>query len=226
MAKKDAYWFRHDSTAGRGLRMRKMAFIYGHWGKGIYWDVIEILRDQSNYSFNCDELSLKMLSDLIGCKDSDKFINWFSDCINFELFKKDDSVFYSEVLIENMGVWETKKHNGSQGGRGKKKANQKLIKSETIANRNHNIIEDNIIEDKSILKNQLSQWFNDLPNSIELEDISRNTNIPKENLIKRIGDFKKVCEISYPNYAKFVFHFKNWINKNPQTQPKKRNALL
>ena len=48
---KDSYWFKHDSTAGRGLKMRKMAHIYSHWGKGIYWDVVEILRDQDCYRF-------------------------------------------------------------------------------------------------------------------------------------------------------------------------------
>ena len=75
---KDAYWFKHDSTAGRGIKMRKMTHIYGHWGKGIYWDVIEVLRDQKNYRFESDESSLQLLSDLIGCKDQIKFINWFS----------------------------------------------------------------------------------------------------------------------------------------------------
>lgn len=117
MAKKDSYWFKHDSSAGRGLRMRKMAHIHGHWGKGIYWDVIEILRDQSNYSFEADDHSLRMLSDLIGCKDADKFIEWFNDCIKNDLLTINKGRFYSEVLCKNMGNWETKKANGSRGGR-------------------------------------------------------------------------------------------------------------
>jgi hypothetical protein len=113
---KDSYWFRHDSTAGRGLRMRKMAHIYGHWGKGVYWDVIEILRDQSNYSFNSDDSSLQLLSDLIGCKDDVKFISWFRDCIRLDLFKMESENFYSEVLCENMERWEKSKDDGSKGG--------------------------------------------------------------------------------------------------------------
>lgn len=111
---KDSYWFRHDSTAGRGLRMRKMAHIYGHWGKGVYWDVIEILRDQSNYCFDSDESSLQMLCDLIGCKDEPKFISWFKDCIKIELFLIQDGKFFSEILCENMANWEVKKRNGSE----------------------------------------------------------------------------------------------------------------
>ena len=87
MSKKDSFWFRHDCTAGRALKMRKMAFVYGHWGKGIYWDVIEILRDQEKYRYSSDEFDLRMLCDLIGCKDESKFLNWFNDCLKFELLE-------------------------------------------------------------------------------------------------------------------------------------------
>lgn len=134
---KDSYWFKHDSTAGRGTRMRKMAFIYGHWGKGIYWDVIEILRDQSDYKFELDNESLRLLSDLIGCKDEQKFINWFNDCVRLDLLQVSDNYFYSQVLCENMGVWESKKTNGS-------KAKVKRNESEIEAKSKHKIIEDKI----------------------------------------------------------------------------------
>ena len=174
--KKDAYWFKHDSTAGRGLRMRKMAHIYGHWGKGIYWDVIEILRDQSNYCFDSDDSSLQMLADLIGCKDESKFLSWFRDCIRFELFLIQDNKFFSEVMCENMEVWETKKGNGGKGGRPKK--TETITESITESkpkhepNRNHKIIEDKIIENNSIIfdfkksmceygfkENLISEWL-------------------------------------------------------------------
>lgn len=142
---KDAYWFKHDSTSGRGLRMRKMAHIHGHWGKGIYWDVIEILRDQSNYCFDSDDSSLQMLADLIGCKDEPKFISWFNDCVKFELFKLTENKFYSEVLCVNMEVWETKKDNGSKA---KPKRIVSEFKAKHKAKSKHKIIEDKIIEEK------------------------------------------------------------------------------
>lgn len=150
---KDSYWFKHDDSAGRGLKMRKMSHIYGHWGKGIYWDVVEILRSQDKYMFSSDESSLSLLSDLIGCKDESKFINWFNDCIRIGLFEiVNKSFFLCPPLTENMKVWEAKKDNGKKGGRPsnntKNKANQKLNESELKANQKHKIIEDKIIEDK------------------------------------------------------------------------------
>jgi len=159
---KDSYWFRHDSTAGRGLKMRKIAHIYGHWGKGIYWDVVEMLRDTENYEYSNKEFDLIMLADLIGCKDSEKFINWYQDCIKFGLLEEQDCNFYSPALKAVMEVWETKKINGSKGGRPKKsdakKPNKNLIETEKKPNikadENHNIIEQNRIEDNSIHNGQ------------------------------------------------------------------------
>lgn len=139
--KKDSYWFRHDSTAGRALKMRKMAHRFGHGGKGIYWDVIEILRDQNEYKYESNDDSLKLLADLIGCKDVNKFISWFNECLKVELFKnQEDGCFYSEILSKNMMKWEAKKNNGSQP---KNKRNG----SETEATTKDKIIEHNT-EDK------------------------------------------------------------------------------
>ena len=151
---KDSYWFRHDSTAGRGLKMRKIAHIYGHWGKGVYWDVVEMLRDSEKYEYDNSEFDLTMLADLIGCKDQEKFLNWYSDCIKFGLLEEKNGKFYSPALKEVMGVWETKKNNGSKGGRPSKKTenkpkknlNETKNKPKHKANGNHNIIEQNIIE--------------------------------------------------------------------------------
>ena len=149
MIKKDSYWFRHDSTAGRALKMRKMAHIYGHWGKGIYWDVCEILRDNENYSFESDESSLQMLSDLIGCKDDNKFISWYNDCIKYELLKEEDNYFFSPALSESMKKWDSSKANGSKGGRPKKTESITQIKPKDNPNDNptETITEQNRTED-------------------------------------------------------------------------------
>lgn len=114
---KDSYWFRHDSTSGRDLKMRKIQHIYSHWGKGIYWDVMEVLREQDGYKYECDESSLQTLCDIIGCKDEIKFMNWFNDCVKELLFTKDSNYFFSKTLIDNMTKWEISKNNGSGGGR-------------------------------------------------------------------------------------------------------------
>lgn len=130
---KDSYWFRHDTTAGRTLKMRKLQHIYGHEAKGIYWDVVEILREQAKYQFDSDDSSLQMLSDIIGYKDRVRFINWFNDCIRLNLLEKKEGVFFCPALCKSMKTWEAKKRAGSQGGRGNTKAKRKHNESITKA---------------------------------------------------------------------------------------------
>lgn len=73
--------------------------------------------------------------------------------------------------------------------------------------------------------NNTQQFFKDFPNSSELEQIAKDYKLQKEQLTGKINDFKKVCETSYPTYQKFVFHFKNWLNKNPYTPTKTSREL-
>lgn len=144
---KDSFWFKHDSSSGRGIKIRTIQHIHGHWGKGVYWDVLEILREQDGYKYEHSEMSLGILCSLIGIQYDHKFINWFSDCKRLELFKTDDSHFWSDVLCENMEVWEKKKDNGNQGGRPKKNLTNNLNETKGITetkpndNLNHNLNE-------------------------------------------------------------------------------------
>jgi len=164
MNKKDSYWFRHDSTAGRALKMRKMSHIYGHWGKGIYWDVVEILRDQENYQFENDESSLQMLADLIGCKDESKFLSWYKDSVKFELLKEENTMFFSPALTETMKRWDSSKSNGSKGGRPKKNPNETQTKPKRnlTHNPNETITVHNITEHNNINWSKLLNKFNSI----------------------------------------------------------------
>ena len=218
---KDSYWFKHDSTAGRGLRMRKMAHIYGHWGKGIYWDVIEILRDQSNYCFDADDSSLQMLCDLIGCKDEAKFLNWFKDCTRFELFKTQENKFFSEVLCENMQKWETKKVNG--GKEKKLKGSESISETEAKpqAKRKHKIREDKII--KEDIKYYTS--FQHLKLTYEEFDKLIACGFNKKQIddtIESIQNYKKNT-----NYFSLYLTLKKWIKseQGTTTQPVQRTSM-
>ena len=93
---------------------------------------------------------------MIGCKDPEKFINWYSDCVKFGLLVESKGKFSSPALSEVMESWEAKKINGSKGGRPKKikteiKPKRKLNETETKpnikGNHNHKRIEENIIEE-------------------------------------------------------------------------------
>ena len=46
---KDAYYFSHDSNARNDQRLVKIRMKYGMEGYGIYFGIIEILREQRDY---------------------------------------------------------------------------------------------------------------------------------------------------------------------------------
>lgn len=151
MAKdKDAFWFKHDSNSGRGLRLKKLQAKFGHWGKGVYWDVIEVLREQSGYKYEHAAESVALLGEMIGVKPGEDFKSFFAFCVDISLFKLKGNYFSSEVLTNNMKNWETKKANGSKGGRPKTAEKKNRKKTETKADRNHKRREEERIEEKII----------------------------------------------------------------------------
>ena len=225
-SKKDSYWFRHDSSAGRGLKLRKIQFLYGHWGKGIYWDVVEILRDSANYNYSCDEFDLRMLSGLIGCEDTDKFLEWYKNCIKFELLAEHKNKFFSPALSRVMDVWDTKKENGKKGGRPKKikteiKPKLNLNQTEIKANQNHKIIEQNItynIEDK--IKEILKRFSE--TNYKQNEIIFKTNKKELTNHLKRFLEIKKDSEeFRNKQYGNIISWFWNWCNST--SKPKETN---
>lgn len=102
-----------------------------------------------------------------------------------------------------------------------RKTSQQVAK---IAVKDNVNVKDNVKDNVSV-NTQLNQWFKDLPNSMDLEDIARALKIDTELLKTSVEDFRKHSEINYPTYAKFVFHFKNWVAKNPPKRTKKTIEL-
>ena len=70
---KDAYYFPHDSNARNDQRLMKVRMKYGMKGYGIYFGIIEILREQCEYTltFNDPENNAinyeSLANTIVGC---------------------------------------------------------------------------------------------------------------------------------------------------------------
>jgi hypothetical protein len=117
---KDAFWFKHDSNASRDMKLLKIKALYDFWGIGLYWSVVEMLREQDGYKFQYDQSGLDLVCGLVSCLDNIRFHNWFNDCIKFGLFRIKQGYFFSDSLCNRMQKWEILKTNGEKGGRPKK----------------------------------------------------------------------------------------------------------
>lgn len=119
---KDAYYFSHDSNARHDLKIQALRSVYGIKGYGMYWIIIEMMRDSSDYSlpYNQKFAYLALSRELESTVDEVKvFIN---DCIyEFGLFICNDNEFWSDSLKRRMELYDSKRavnrENGKKGGR-------------------------------------------------------------------------------------------------------------
>lgn len=123
---KDAYYFSHDSNSRHDFKIQALRSVYGMRGYGMYWVIIEMMRDTEDYKLPLNQKIVHIaLSRELECtpEEAKQFIN---DCIyEFGLFTADESHFWSDSLVRRMEIKNVKRdanrENGSKGGRPPKK---------------------------------------------------------------------------------------------------------
>ena len=101
---KDAYWFKHDSNAKDDPKCAILIEELGLEGYGIFWVLVETLRDQDGYK--CPLRMMPVIARRYGTSKQkvETVIK------NYGLFVvEDDMFFYSQSLIERMKPLEIKK---------------------------------------------------------------------------------------------------------------------
>lgn len=97
--RKQAYYFSHDSNARQDDKIIALRMKHGWEGYGLYWALIEKLRDSTNYmcvkDYNIIAFDLRV--------DASKIKSIIED---FELFKFEDKKFFSPSLISRMEIKE------------------------------------------------------------------------------------------------------------------------
>lgn len=109
---KDAYYFPHDSNARNDPKCVLMIDQLGLEAYGIYWMLVETLRDQPDYTYpvaNIPALARRYNTSAEKVR---------TVVYNYQLFTvKDDLIFFSESLNRRMQVLETKRIKRSEAGR-------------------------------------------------------------------------------------------------------------
>lgn len=110
--KKDAYYFPHDCTARNDVKILKLRRIYGAKGYGIFWMLIEVLRETTDY-----KLPISAIEELAFDFREPKEI--IASVINdFELFEINNNYFFfSKSLIDRMAPLEARKKALSEAGK-------------------------------------------------------------------------------------------------------------
>lgn len=109
---KDAYWFHHDSNAKDDPKCSMLIEQLGLEGYGIYWVLVETLREQTEYKY-----PLSMIP-IIARKYNTTAEKVRVVVGNYGLFTlTEDEFFLSESLCRRMESWDLKRLSASNAGK-------------------------------------------------------------------------------------------------------------
>lgn len=121
---KDAFYFPHDSNAKDDIKCVELIGDLGLEGYGVYWVLIETLREQPDYTY-----PIKLLPALARRFGSEP--GMFQKVVrDYELFVvEDEKIFFSVSLKRRMQLYEHKKEQAREAG---KKSAEKRAKSTSV----------------------------------------------------------------------------------------------
>jgi hypothetical protein len=111
---KDKFYFQHDSNARNDLRILSLRQIMGWEGYGLYWAMLEILRDQDGYKIpsSCQGSLMLGLS-----LDEDRLKDFISNCLSLGLLVEKDGFLYSNSFLVRMSEIDERRMKLSEAGR-------------------------------------------------------------------------------------------------------------
>lgn len=120
---KEAYYFSHDANARNDERLIEVRIKYDWWGYGVYFGIVECLREATGYKLQLSKLDNLAYSLNV---DAKKFAEFFEFCHKVGLIAKDEEYFWSASLKRRMKKATTiRKQRIKAGLEGAKKRWQK-----------------------------------------------------------------------------------------------------
>ena len=152
---KDAYYFPHDSNARTDQRIMKVRMEYGFVGYGIYFGLIEILREQANYTLSFDDLESIAFDLRVELDVIEDIVN------NYYLFEIEDDIFYSPSLKRRMEKLDLIKEKRAEAGRigGKSSSKSKASAKAKVKHLEASKGDKSIVDKSKVNKNTVNIEF-------------------------------------------------------------------
>ena len=226
--KKEAYYFSHDSNAKDDPKILKLRMNLGWEGYGLFWGLIELLRNQPDYRMQKHYMSIAFALHT----DESKIKSLVND---FDLFSQDQDLFWSESLLKRMELKEEKseKMRNAANKRWNKDSDAEAMQKQCISNAEAmQLKESKVKESKLNLIDEEShnEIFRKLwTSTIWLEGIAMKNKASIEQVRNHLNDFrqeqllKAELKVSEEDAKK---HFVNWIKRGnpiPEIEANKYN---
>jgi hypothetical protein len=216
--KKEAYYFSHDSNAKDDPKILKLRMNLGWEGYGLFWGLIELLRNQPDYRMQKHYMSIAFALHT----DESKIKSLVND---FDLFSQDQDLFWSESLLKRMELKEEKseKMRNAANKRWNKDSDALAMHKHSISNAEAMQLKEskvkesklNLIDEESHNEIFRKLWIS----TIWLEGIAMKNKASIEQVRNHLNEFrqeqllKAELKVSEEDAKK---HFVNWIKRgNP-----------
>jgi hypothetical protein len=157
VSKKDTFYFSHDYGARNDPKLQKVLMRLGHKGKGIFWDLIEVMYEQGGYLVLSE---IESYAFNLRIEDPNILLKLIND---FDLFKIDGDKFYSESVLRRLSIRDEKSNKARKSAEARWKP-----KSDNNANASGNnafASESGAIKEKKINKKKRENNSVDAPPS-------------------------------------------------------------
>ncbi len=125
---KDAYYFQHDANARHDPKLLMLAKECGMAGIGRWWCLVEILREQEDYTFDISEKhNMKALKHELSFETEDDLNTFLDELVELCLIRRFDGKIFSHALLNRMGKLEAVRRARAEGGKkgGRPRKNEK-----------------------------------------------------------------------------------------------------
>jgi len=138
---KEAYYFSHDANAQHDPKIIKLLSKLGWEGYGLYWAIVERLRNEPDYTLECDYDCIAFA------------LRTHSDCIkslveDYDLFIIEDDIFYSESLLNRMKQKDERSEKARESARKRWKRNANALRTHS---------EPNAIKEKKVKESKVNK---------------------------------------------------------------------
>jgi len=220
---KYAYYFSHDSNSRHDHNILHLRSKYGWEGYGLFWAVVEILRDIDGYKYPKRKMSL--LAFELQYPAAEQFIN---DCIHeFELFVEDEDSFWSESLLRRMErceeICQKRRNAGKRGGDSKSQAIAKQLPSKLVA------LKERKGKENKVNTSAFESWYAEYPRKIAKAAALKawkarmNEGISADELTRARDGYKAQADLSNPKYilhpSTFLGLDRRWVDYLPKPPP-------
>lgn len=203
---KDAYYFSHDSNAHKDPKILKLRVKHGWLGYGVYWAIIETLREQAEYRWKAIDKHL-----LSFCfANGDDMVNQIIDtCLEVGLLIDDGEYIFSDSLYRRMKmkdeISEKRRAAGKKGGSQKSQANAKQNEANAKQNVSNKSKEKESKEKES--KKKYAEYVSLLPSEYE-KLVSENGEELTIIMINVLDNYKGANGKNYKSDYRAIL---NWV---------------